>query len=145
MKTEPIIEKALYHNPKTIYQEYLKYFDAECKTDAEHLIKEIPLLTAIYEDFVPQLIRESKISKMASDLQAKLTDELNNVLTHDEQKKLLEWQELEHTIYDEREQQIFICGYAISTLLRYENQRLYRHIRHKSKKSRNARRNYNVK
>lgn len=134
MKTEPIIEKALYHNPKTIYQEYLKYFDAECKTDAEHLIKETPLLTAIYEDFVPQLIRESKISKMASDLQAKLTDELNNVLTHDEQKKLLEWQELEHTIYDEREQQIFICGYVISTLLRYENQRLYRYIRHKPKK-----------
>lgn len=128
-ESDRIVNNGINHKSKDKYNKYLKYFDAECKTNAEQLIKETPLLAKIYEHFVPQFIKESKISKIASDLQTKLTDELNNILNHDEQKKLLEWQELEHTIYDEREQQIFIYGYVISTLLKYENKKIYRILR----------------
>lgn len=120
---------------KNRYKEYLKFFDEECKTNAKEIIKETPLLIALYEDFVQQLVQESKLSKLANEKQAKITEELQNILTRDEQKLLLEWQEQEHTIYDEREQQIFVYGYTISNLLRYESKRAYIHKPNKFKNS----------
>lgn len=130
LKKKP--RKALYQKFK--YKEYLRYLDEECKTNADELIRETPMLLAIYEDFVQQLVRESKISKMASESQSKIADELKNILTHDEQKLLLKWQECEATIYDEREQQIFVYGYVISSLLRMESRKKYKSNKHKGKR-----------
>lgn len=127
MKQEPIKPNRKTSNQKYKYKEYLKFFDEECKTNAKDLIKETPLLVALYEDFVQQLVQESKLSKLASETQEKITDELQNILTKDEQKLLQTWQEQEEIIYEEREQQIFVYGYIMSSLLRYESRRPYKH------------------
>lgn len=123
MKQEPIKPNRKTSNQKYKYKEYLKFFDEECKTNAEQLIKETPLLVALYEDFAQQLVQQSKLSKLASETQARITEELGNILTRDEQKLLQTWQEQEEIIYEEREQQIFVYGYVMSTLLRYESRR----------------------
>lgn len=141
-KSDKIFKKEIYQKSKHKYIEYLKYWDEECKTNAEQLLKEeTPMLTVIYEDLAQNLIRESKLAKIASESQAVITDELNNLLTKDEQKRLLQWQELENTIYEEREQQLFVYGYVISSLMRIESKRKY-----KTNKYRNMRRKqYNGK
>ena len=123
MKHEPIKPNRKTSNKKYKYKEYLKFFDEECKKNAEQLIKETPLLVALYEDFAQQLVQQSKLSKLASETQARITEELENILTRDEQKLLQTWQEQEEIIYEEREQQIFVYGYVMSTLLRYESRR----------------------
>lgn len=132
MRQELIKPNRKTSKQKYKYKEYLKFFDEECKTNAEEIIKETPLLVALYEDFAQQLVQQSKLSKLASEAQEKITDELKNILTRDEQQLLQEWQEKENIIYEEREQQIFVYGYIMSSLLRYESRRPYKHKFNKS-------------
>lgn len=129
MKQEPIKSNRKTSNQKSKYRykEYLRFFDEECNTNAEQLIKETPLLVALYEDFAQQLVQQSKISKLASEAQEKITEELQNILTRDEQKLLVEWQEKESIIYEEREKQLFVYGYIMSSLLRYESRNKHKH------------------
>lgn len=103
---------------KKDYKDYLEGFDEEFETHTKERIKETPLLLALFQEFVQQVYRPSKMYKLA----IKTKDTINTELTkslNDEQKNLLEqWQYCEDRILDDMVEQAFIYGYATSVQLR---------------------------
>lgn len=100
--------------------EYLENFDKECKTNARNLINEVPLLIAIYEDFVQELIQPTAISKKAEKESQRIKDELINTLEPQQIKLFKEAEDIEENLSDERERQAYIYGYIISTIQKQE-------------------------
>ena len=105
---------------KSRYIEYLENFDKECKTNARNLINEVPLLIAIYEDFVQELIQPTAISKKAEKELQRIKDELINTLEPQQIKLFKEAEDIEENLSDERERQAYIYGYIISTIQKQE-------------------------
>lgn len=103
---------------KKDYKDYLEGFDEEFETHTKERIRETPLLLALFNEFIQQVYRPSKIYKLAKETKSIINTELTKFL-NDEQKNLLEqWQYCEDRILDDMVEQAFIYGYATSVQLR---------------------------
>lgn len=105
---------------KQNYKNYLEGFDEEFETHTKVRIKETPLLIGIFNEFVQQVYRPSKMYWLVAKTKEIINQELIKNL-NDEQKDLLEqWQYCEDRILDDMIEQAFVYGYATAVELREE-------------------------
>lgn len=105
---------------KQNYKNYLEGFDEEFETHTKVRIKETPLLIEIFNEFVQQVYRPSKMYWLVAKTKEIINEELIKNL-NDEQKDLLEqWQYCEDRILDDMIEQAFVYGYATAVELREE-------------------------
>ena len=89
-------------------------------THTKDRIKETPLLINLFNDFVQQIYKPSKLYKLAIKTQNDIYEEMKKTFT-EEQKQLLEqWKFCEDRILDDMLEQSFIYGYSMSCQLREE-------------------------
>lgn len=116
MKQLQEIEKL--QNDENKYKDYLEGFDEEFETNCKERIKETPLLLSLFQEFVQQIYRPSKLYKLAHKTKQIIDDELRNTLDKEQQNLLEQWQYSEDRVLDDMIEQAFIFGYAMSIQLR---------------------------
>lgn len=99
---------------------YLEGFDEEFETQTKERIKETPLLINLFNNFVQQIYRPSKLYKLAIKTKNNIYEEMQKTFT-EEQKQLLEqWKFCEDRILDDMIEQAFIYGYAMNSQMNDE-------------------------
>lgn len=99
---------------------YLEGFDEEFETHTKERIKETPLLINLFNNFVQQIYRPSKLYKLVIKTKNNIYEEMEKTFK-EEQKQLLEqWKFCEDRILDDMLEQSFIYGYSMSCQLREE-------------------------
>lgn len=106
MKQLQEIEKL--QNDENKYNDYLEGLDAEFETNCKNRIKETPLLLTLFQEFVQQIYRPSKLYKLAHKTKQIIDDELRNTLDKEQQNLLEQWQYCEDRILDDMIEQAFI-------------------------------------
>ena len=105
---------------KANYKDYLKGFDEEFETHTQLRIRETPLLMRMFNEFVENIYKPSKMYWLVAKTKEIINQELIKNL-NDEQKDLLEqWQYCEDRILDDMIEQAFVYGYATAVELREE-------------------------
>lgn len=101
-------------------KDYLEGFDEEFETNIKERIKETPLLINLFNDFVQQIYKPSKLYKLAIKTQNDIYEEMKKTFT-EEQKQLLEQMKYcQDIILNDMLEQSFIYGYSMSCQLREE-------------------------
>lgn len=90
------------------YKDYLEGLDEEFETNCKNRIKETPLLLSLFQEFVQQIYRPSKLYKLAHKTKQIIDDELRNTLNKEQKNLLEQWQFCEDRILDDMIEQAFI-------------------------------------
>lgn len=110
---------------KKSWIEYLKIFDNECGTNSLNLAKDVPLLLAIYEEFVQDIIQPTETSKRVHHELVRVSDEFRNTLNREQIQLLEQLQDYMEEIHSESERQAFVFGYLIMSHLKFESKIKY--------------------
>ena len=81
--------------------EYLKIFDNECGTNSIDLARDVPMLLAIYENFVQDIIKPTETSIKVHNELVRVSDEFRNTLNQEQIQLLEEVQEFMEEIHSE--------------------------------------------
>lgn len=95
-------------NDENKYNDYLEGLDEEFDTNCKNRIKETPLLLSLFQEFVQQIYRPSKLYKLAHKTKQIIDDELRNTLDKEQKNLLEQWQFCEDRILDDMIEQAFI-------------------------------------
>lgn len=117
-----ISEKADNYNEEKedLYTGYLLGFDEVFETHTQERLKETPLLMNLFQNFIQEIYKPSKLYNIAIEIKSRINEDLKNTLDVDQRKLLEQWQFCEDRILDDMIEQAFIYGYALSAQLRYE-------------------------
>ena len=115
------LEYLLKHKSKKRWIEYLRIFDNECGTNSIDLARDVPILLAIYENFVQDIIQPTETSKRVHKEQIRVSDELRNSLNHEQIQLLEELQDCMEEIHSDNERKAFVFGYLIMSHLKSES------------------------
>lgn len=127
------LKESLKRVEKTKYIDYLQGFDEEFSTHTKEKINEIPLIKNLFDVFIQEMFRPSRVYKIVNEAKAKLKDELENCLDS-EQKGLLEkWTECEDLIIDDKTEQAFVYGYIMCSELKEETKKQYTNFKNQFK------------
>ena len=99
---------------------YLAGFDEEFKTHTKNRIQETPLLLKLFNDFIQQIYRPSKIYKLALKNKNEISEKLNKTLTEEQKQLFKQWQYFDDEILFDLTEQSFIYGYSMCCQLREE-------------------------
>lgn len=100
--------------------EYLKIFDNECGTNSIDLARDVPMLLAIYENFVQDIIKPTETSIKVHNELVRVSDEFRNTLNQEQIQLLEEVQEFMEEIHSDNERKAFVFGYLIMSHLKKE-------------------------
>lgn len=90
------------------YKDYLEGFDEEFEINCKQRIKETPLLLSLFQEFVQQIYRPSKLYELARKTKTIISDELINTLDNEQKELLEQWQYCEDRMLDDMIEQAFI-------------------------------------
>ena len=100
--------------------EYLGIFDNECGTNSIDLARDVPMLLAIYENFVQDIIKPTETSIKVHNELVRVSDEFRNTLNQEQIQLLEEVQEFMEEIHSDNERKAFVFGYLIMSHLKKE-------------------------
>ena len=108
-----------------LYTGYLKGFDKEFRTHISMRMKETPLLRELFNAFIEEIYRPSKIHQLSNSICIKIEEDLNRSLNKKQKKLFSQWKFCEDIIANDLAEQSFIYGYAMSTEFREEAEKQY--------------------
>lgn len=121
-------------NKKCKFKEYLKIFDNEFDTNSRELSKDVPLLIALFQDFIQNIIQLTNTTKKVHNDLVRTSDELRTTLEPYQIALLEKLQDYDCEIQNDREQQAFVYGYVTAIHLKAESRKQYRQYKYIRKK-----------
>ncbi len=113
-------KKEIKEKQEKLVKDYLEGFDEEFETHIKERIKETPILINLFNNYIQQIYKPSKIYKLAIKLKNNIYEEMEKTYTKEQKQLLEQWQYCEDRILDDVTEQAFIYGYAMSCQIRDE-------------------------
>lgn len=128
------IDKLLGYKTKDKLNEILSEWEKICDARERKRIRQTPVIMSLYKEHFQSVVEPTKYQQMASQLRAKISEELRNTLDNYQRNLLEQWEEYEDMVIENKIQEAYVYGFITGSTIRSETMKEYKRYRSKRSK-----------